>query len=45
MDFSVNNMAEVVDSVDSDEMSFDEDARLFALSPSEPESSGEENVP
>lgn len=45
MDFSVNNMAEVVDSLDSDEMSFDEDARLFALSPSEPESSGEENVP
>jgi pSer/pThr/pTyr-binding forkhead associated (FHA) protein len=34
LDFSVNKMASS-DSLDSDEMSFDEDARLFAQSPSD----------
>ncbi|MFT6301118.1 MAG: pSer/pThr/pTyr-binding forkhead associated (FHA) protein [Granulosicoccus sp.] len=35
MDFSVDRMAGIPEFTDSDEMSFDEDARLFAQSPSE----------
>ena len=45
MDFSVNNRVQSADEpADSDEMSFDEDARLFAQSPSEPVKSEEGNA-
>ncbi|MFT5047320.1 MAG: pSer/pThr/pTyr-binding forkhead associated (FHA) protein [Porticoccaceae bacterium] len=44
MDFPVNNMASSPESADSDEMSFDEDARLFAQSPSEPVESNDDSV-